>query len=105
MTGLLFVLMMQAEVATGAVEFLQQYGGWGISIILGGVVVALAKAYVKARDSEIATLNMQNKELIALTVKTTETNLDLKNALQAVASAMQSMDRRLEDVERKLEKS
>ncbi len=85
------------------VQMLSQYGGWGISVVLGGTVAALAKAYKTARDNETTALKEQAKELISLTVETNKTNLELKNALTSVASAMQSMDRRLEDVERKLE--
>lgn len=84
----------------GTVGLLQAYGGWGVAVILGGTVIALAKAYKLARDNETSTVKEQNRELIALTVKSTEANLELKTALTSVASAMQSMERRLEDVER-----
>lgn len=101
--GRLFLAQPTPEaVPTSTIELLQQYGGWGVSVILGGTVIALAKAYKAARDNETVTLKDQNKELIALTVETNKSTSELKNALTSVASAMQGMDRRLEDVERKL---
>jgi hypothetical protein len=85
------------------VQYLQTYGAWSLVVVLGGTVATLAKAYKTARDHETKMLKEQNKELTDLAVKSNEAINQLNNTLQGVASAMQGMDRRLEDVERKLE--
>jgi hypothetical protein len=100
--SLLLLSQPAPEAAPSIVSMLSEYGGWGVSVVLGGTVIALAKAYKSARDGEIGMLKENNKELIGLTVETNKANQELKTALVGVASAMESMDRRLENVERKL---
>lgn len=92
---------------------------WALSAVstaLAGTAVFLFNSYKKARDNadhalqaQIADKNEQlkaqklaEKDLLEMSNKSTAASTTLNNTLQNVLGALQGLDRRLEDVERKI---
>lgn len=92
---------MIAPVA-GLAQLLQTYGAWGLVAILMVVCVFLFRKYVEARDKNDGTLQAQVKGATELVEECTKNSVEQKNALVNVTNAMLALERRLENVEKKL---
>ena len=86
----------------GLIEQLNTYGPWAVVVVLFGAISWLAKAYINARDANETSLTTNNRELTSLVKQQIEINTELKATMQNVGKALESIDKRVEDVEKKL---
>lgn len=87
--------------ASSLAALLQSYGGWGLAAILMLVCAFLFRAYVDARNKNDGTLEAQVKASTTLVESQVKTAVELQNALENLTSALQAIERRLENVEKK----
>lgn len=94
---------------TGLAHLLQTYGGWGLAALMMTVSAFLFKKYVDARDKNDAALRQQITDAQAqvkgateLVEECTKASVQQTNALHNVNDAMRAIERRLENVEKKL---
>lgn len=86
---------------TGLAQLLQSYGPWGLVAVLMVTCGVLFRAYVVARDKNDTTLQAQVKGTTELVEEMTKAAVEQKNALTNLTSALQTFERRLENVERR----
>lgn len=82
-------------------HMLQTYGPWGFVVVLLGAVGRLWVAYIHSRDKNEATLQEQVKSAIGFVTETTTASVELRAALEQVLAALQAIERRLENVEKR----
>jgi septal ring factor EnvC (AmiA/AmiB activator) len=119
---ILFTIIAQVEppsVSPKAEDGLANILLWALSAVstaLAGTAVFLFNSYKKARDNADSALKAQiddkneqlkaqklaEKDLLDMSNKSTAATTTLNNTMQNVLSALQGLDRRLEDVERKI---
>lgn len=88
---------------TGLAQLLQTYGAWGLVAILMVVVYFLFRKYVDARDKNDGTLETQVKGQTELVEEQVKASVELKNAIVNLTEALRSIERRLENVEKKVQ--
>lgn len=86
----------------GVAGLLQTYGAWGLVSILLFVVGYQWKAYVAVRDKNEGQHAEQTARAIALVEDVTKASIEHMHAIEKVASALTSLERRTENVEKKL---
>ena len=86
----------------GLAQLLQTYGAWGLVAVLMFVVWFLFRKYVEARDKNENTLQAQVKGATDMAEEVTKASVEQKNALVNTTDALKAMERRLENVEKKL---
>jgi hypothetical protein len=90
------------EIITGIANLLQTYGAWGLVSILLVVIYYQWKAYVAVRDKNEGSFTEQAKSTIALVEEGTTASVEHRNAIDRVAVALIALERRMENVEKKL---
>ena len=76
----------------------------GIIAALGGTILALARAYAKARDDKDKMADETLERVISIVQSSTEASTFQKTSNESVARAMGSLDHRIESLERRLSK-
>lgn len=88
---------------SGLAQLLQTYGAWGLVAILMVVAWFLFSRYAEARDKNDGTLEAQVKGTTELVEEHVKASIELKNALVNLTDALRSIERRFENVEKKME--
>jgi hypothetical protein len=91
-------MLTMAELA----QTLQTYGAWGLCAVLMVALVVQWRSYVAVRDRYEEIAQQQVKGAIELVEECTKAGVEQKNALVSVTKALEALERRLENVEKRV---
>lgn len=81
--------------ATDIADLLQQYGGWGLSAILMGVVAYLHRQYAKLADSRLIEQKESNEEMLQVVEKRIEADLKHAAAFKSLKDVVEKLIEKL----------
>jgi hypothetical protein len=89
------------EPISGLAHVLQSYGPWALVAVAMVALYYQWRAYVDVRDKHESFLKEQAKSTVTLVEEMTTASVEHRVAIDKVVGALQSMERRLENVEKK----
>lgn len=90
------------EAATGLAQLLQTYGAWGLVAVLLLALVYKDRQLLERVEKSDSEHQLQLKGTIDLVEEVTKATVNHSNAIDKVSAALSSLDRRLENVEKKV---
>ncbi len=90
------------EAASGLAQILQTYGAWGLVAILMIALVLKDRQLLERVEKSDNEHQVQLKGTIDLVEEVTTASVNHTNAIEKVSAALAALDRRLENVEKKV---
>jgi len=92
------------EEVGGLAKILHDYGPWGFVVLETGAIVWLAKVILTLQKERAVDAAALTKALMTLVENETASNVEVKNSSEKLAQALTAQDRRLENVEKVMER-